>query len=67
MKKHVSLDGKLVRVIEDIYSCYGDGELIAESGTVFQWNDSTTDQNIDGSLVWISEDEVEIVETANVY
>ena len=35
MKKHVSLDGKLVRVIEDIYSCYGDGELIAESGTVF--------------------------------
>lgn len=59
MPNTTTLDGKLVRVIDDIY---GDGELIAEAGTVFRWDDSSTDQNIDGVLVWIGEDEVEVVE-----
>ncbi len=59
MTNTTTLDGKLVRVINDIHSC--DGELIAESGTTFVWDDSSTDQNIDGVLVWIGEDEVEEV------
>jgi hypothetical protein len=63
MNNTTTLDGKLVRVIDDIYSCYGEseGELIAEAGTVFRWDDSSADQNIDGVLVWIGEDEVEEV------
>lgn len=58
MTKTTTLDGKLVRVTDDIYS---DGELIAEAGTVFRWDDSSADQNIDGVLVWIGEDEIEEV------
>ena len=34
MPNTTTLDGKLVRVIDDIYSSYGEGELITEAGTV---------------------------------
>ena len=54
------LDGKLVYAIADIIDW--DGDVIVEAGTEFVWNDSTTDQTVDGQLVLIDEHEVALVE-----
>ena len=54
------LDGKLVYAIADLIDW--EGNVIAESGTEFVWNDSTTDQTVDGQLVFVAEWEVELVE-----
>jgi len=51
-------NGKNVRVIRDIVS--KDGEVF-EVGTTFVWYDSAEYQNIDGQLVWIADNEVELV------
>ena len=59
-----NLDGKLVRIVYDISVDYDENcnEIIVKAGTEFIWDDSTTDQNIDGALVFVEPDEVEIVE-----
>jgi hypothetical protein len=57
------LDGKLVRTISDISTCEGNvEEIIIDAGTEFVWDDSTIDQNVDGILVFVDRDEVELVE-----
>ena len=57
------LNGKLVRTIDDIFTCEGNvAEIIVDAGTEFIWDGSTTDQNVDGILVFVDEDEVELVE-----
>jgi hypothetical protein len=60
-----NLDGKLVRVVDDLLittDTNSKPEMIVESGTEFVWDDSTTDQNIGGILVFVDPDEVELVE-----
>ena len=57
------LEGELVRTLFDIYR-FSDKVLptiIVESGTEFVWDDSTIDQNVDGLLVFVDKDEVELV------
>ena len=54
-----NLDGKLVRVVSNIFC---DDKIIVNSGQTFIWDDSTTDQNVDGELVFIEEDEIELVD-----
>lgn len=57
------LDGKLVRTIFDISTSDGNvEEIIIDAGTTFIWDDSTIDQNIDGVLVFVDPDEVELAE-----
>jgi hypothetical protein len=59
-----NLDGKLVRIVDDLLittDINSKPKTIVKSGTEFIWDDSTTDQNIDGVLIWIDPDEVELV------
>lgn len=58
------LDGKLVRTIYDIHGFSDDvtPKTIVEAGTEFVWDESTNDQNIDGLLVYIDPDEVELID-----
>ena len=58
------LDGKLVRTISDILTTdeNEDSDVIVIAGTEFIWDNYSIDQNIDGVLILIEEDEVELVD-----
>jgi hypothetical protein len=63
--RKLMLDGKLVRITCDISTSDGenfDRDIIVEAGTEFIWDESTIDQNIDGVLVFVDRDEVELVD-----